>query len=272
MYGLLAFLVLLFTDICVAQAPQTRVNIQLLGPEQGLPSRNTRALAQDGRGFMWVATGQELWRYDGYSFQNFTGMLTRSIGSGTLINQIKTGPGGDIWVTHNIGVSIVDVLNLTCKTIKPSTALKSVDSQQHLDVFFDSDQNGWVSIPRGKLIKISKDFVPEALYTPPTNAGPAAGVGSQVTNLFLDRKGKQYAFSDGTFLDEIDDKGKLVKRTDLIGNDINLRPFRIFSVVQTSVDTLSIYFEQKKEGSTSGCGITLSKPNMLALLLIRTPR
>ncbi|MCE7070102.1 histidine kinase [Dyadobacter sp. CY327] len=245
LYGLLPFLVLLFADICVAQAPQTRVNIQLLGPEQGLPSRNTRALAQDGRGFMWVATGQELWRYDGYSFQNFTDMLTRSIGSGTLINQIKTGPGGDIWVTHNIGVSIVDVLNLTCKTIKPSTALKSVDSKQHLDVFFDNDQNGWVSIPRGKLIKISKDLVPEALYMPPTHAGQASGVASQVTNLFLDGKGKQYAFSDGAFLDEIDDNAKLVKRTDLIGNDINLRPFRIFSVVQVSADTLLIYFEQK---------------------------
>ncbi|WP_170916559.1 ligand-binding sensor domain-containing protein [Dyadobacter psychrophilus] len=244
-YGLLPFIFLFFTNICLGQAPQTRVNIQLLGPEQGLPSRNTRSLAQDGRGFMWVATGQELWRYDGYSFQNFTAMLTRSIGGGTLINQIKTGPNGDIWVAHNIGVSIVNPLDLTCKTINPSTPFKSVDSKQHLDIFFDSDQNGWVSIPRGKLIKINQAFAPVALYTPPTNAGQSVAIGSQVTKLFIDGKNRRYAFSDSTFLDEVDEKGNLVIRTKLLPKDMDSRHFSVFNVVQSGADTLLIYYNQK---------------------------
>ena len=109
---------------CIAQVPQTRVSIQLLGPEQGLPSRNIRCLAQDGRGFIWVASGQELWRYDGYTFQNFTETLTRSIGTRTLINQVCTTPDGSIWVAHNSGFSIVDPIYLTCKTVDPSRHLK----------------------------------------------------------------------------------------------------------------------------------------------------
>ncbi|WP_026629219.1 sensor histidine kinase [Dyadobacter alkalitolerans] len=244
-YGLLPFLFLIFTNICLAQAPQTRVNIQLLGPEQGLPSRNTRSLTQDGRGFMWVATGQELWRYDGYSFQNFTAMLTRSIGGGTLINQIKTGPKGEIWVAHNIGVSIINPLNLTCKTINPSASFKSVDSKQHLDVFFDRDQNGWVSIPRGKLIKINADYIPEALYTPPTEAGRSAAIESQVTKLFVIKNNRQYAFSDSTFLDEMDGNAHLLKRTNLLSQGIDSRQYGVFNVMQSGADTLQIYYRHK---------------------------
>lgn len=242
-YFLLSFIFLIESNICLGQAPQTRVNIQIFGPEQGLPSRNTRSLAQDGRGFMWVATGQDLWRYDGYTFQNFTAMLTRSLGGGTLINQIKTGPKGNIWVAHNSGFSIINPLSLTCKTIDASQFLKGVDSKQNLDVFFDGDQNGWVSIPRGKLIKVNKDYIPVALYTPPTDDGHLAAVGSQVTKLFVDDKNRRYAFSDSIFLDELDEKAKLVSRTNLLGKNINLRPFRIFNVVQSGADTLQIYYE-----------------------------
>ncbi|NIJ52431.1 sensor histidine kinase [Dyadobacter arcticus] len=221
------------------------MNIQLFGPEQGLPSRNTRSLAQDGRGFMWVATGQELWRYDGYNFQNFTAMLTRSLGGGTLINQIRTGPKGNIWVAHNSGFSIINPLDLTCKTIDPSKILKGVGSRQNLDIFFDNDQNAWVSIPRGKLTKINKDYLPVALYTPPTDAGHSAAVGSQVTKLFMDGKNRRYAFSDSTFLDEIDEKAYLVNRTNLLAEEMDSRHFSVFNVVQSDADTLQIYYKHK---------------------------
>lgn len=244
-YSLLPFVFLICLNPCYGQAPQTRVNIQLFGPEQGLPSRNTRSLAQDGRGFMWVATGQDLWRYDGYTFQNFTATLTRSLGGGTLINQIRTGPKGDIWVVHNSGFSIINPLDLTCKTIDPSRILKGVDSKQNLDIFFDHDQNGWVSIPRGRLIKINKDHVPVALYTPPTDTGHSDAVGSQVNKLFVDGKNRRYAFSDSTFLDEIDEKANLVRRTNLLGEHVDLRPFSIFNVEQSGADTLLIYYKQR---------------------------
>ncbi|WP_439581580.1 sensor histidine kinase [Dyadobacter bucti] len=228
---------------CLAQAPQTRINIQLLGPEQGLPSRNTRCLAQDGRGFMWVGTGQDLWRYDGYAFQNFTEMLTRSIGSRTLINQLRTGPAGEIWVAHNNGVSVVDPVQLTCTTIDPSRRIKGVDSKQYLDVFFDKDQNAWVVIPRGKLVKINKDHIPVAVYIPPAASPHVFSAENLVTRIFYDDQNNGYAVIDNTFLDEIDAKAKFARRINLLSENLRARGFRVFSVVQQDAEGLVIYYE-----------------------------
>ncbi|MCE7065043.1 two-component regulator propeller domain-containing protein [Dyadobacter sp. CY326] len=242
------FLFLLFQCCiytCFAQAPQTRVNIQLLGPEQGLPSRNTRSLAQDGRGFMWMGTGQDLWRYDGYTFQNFTDILTRSIGGRTLINQIRTGPKGNIWVTHNSGISIIDPVSLKCTTIDPARNWKGIDSKQNLDIFFDKEQNGWVAIPRGKLIKLGKDNLPVSLYTPPADSAQGPAIGSQVTQFFVDGQNNRYALNDSSFLDKISEEAKLIHRVNLLNKDLITKNFRVFSVVQFSMDTLTIYYEHR---------------------------
>ncbi|WP_221392160.1 two-component regulator propeller domain-containing protein [Dyadobacter sp. NIV53] len=234
---------------CLAQVPQTRVNIQLLGPEQGLPSRNTRCLAQDGRGFMWVGTGQDLWRYDGYTFQNFTGILTRSIGGSTLINQIRTGPEGSIWVAHNAGISIINPDNLTCTTINPSRHLKGADSKQHLDIFFDKKQNAWVAIPGGKLVRINRKLVADAIYTPNSGLEHRFSVESVVTNLFCDAGNHVYAYIEGNFLHEVNEKSKSSSRIDLLG-DLAARHLQVASVLQSGPDRVSIYYNQ--QGSKKG--------------------
>ncbi|WP_439559068.1 ligand-binding sensor domain-containing protein, partial [Dyadobacter sp.] len=230
---------------CPAQEAQTRVDIQLLGPEQGLPSRNTRCLAQDGRGFMWVATGQELWRYDGYTFQNFTSLLTRSIGGGTLINQMRTGPGGNIWLAHNNGISMIDPVNLHCATIDPSQNLKGTGTKQNLDIFFDNNHDTWAAIPGGKLVKISKKRVPVALYTPPANAGHLPAFESQVIRLFFDQQNNGYAFSGSAFLDVINANARFVRRINLLDNAHSSNEIVVSSIVQTDRAGLTVYYEKK---------------------------
>jgi streptogramin lyase len=230
---------------CIAQIPQTRVNIQLLGPEQGLPSRNIRCLAQDGRGFMWVATGQDLWRYDGYRFQNFTETLTRSIGSRTLINQVVTGPDGKIWVAHNNGFSIVDPMHLSCTTVDLSRDVKGVNSKQNLNIFFDKNKVTWVAIPRGRLIKINTDYIPEAVYTPPVNSSFPVSAESQVTLFFNDFQNNAYLFSENVFLDEISSKAQFTRRISLLSKELANMHFRVFSVVQQDAEGLNIYYRQR---------------------------
>jgi len=229
---------------CIAQVPRTRVNIQLLGPEQGLPSRNIRCLAQDGRGFMWVATGQDLWRYDGYTFQNFTETLTQSIGSRTLINQVRTAPDGKIWVAHNNGFSIVDPVHLTCTTFDLSRRIKGMDSKQNLNIFFDKEKNPWVAIPRGRLIRINKDYIPVAVYIPPGNSSLPFSAESQATFFFNDLQNNCYVFSGHDFVDEIDAKAKFTRRINLLSKELDKRHFRVFSVVRQDTDGLVIYYRQ----------------------------
>ncbi|WP_162242748.1 sensor histidine kinase [Dyadobacter sp. Leaf189] len=221
------------------------MNIQLLGPEQGLPSRNTRCLAEDGRGFIWVATGQELWRYDGYTFQNFTSLLTRSIGGGTLINQMRTGARGDIWLAHNNGVSVIDPVNLRCTTIDPSSNLKGAATRQNLDIFFDNNQDTWTAIPGGKLVKFSKKRVPVALYTPPASPGHSPAFESQVTRLFFDKQNNGYAFTGSTFLDKVDANARLIRRINLLDKAQLNSDIVISSLVQFAPGELTIYYEKK---------------------------
>nr|WP_295927746.1 sensor histidine kinase [uncultured Dyadobacter sp.] len=241
-FGLLLYVVQNCVIPCHAQAPKTRINIQLLGPEQGLPSRNIRSLSQDGRGFMWVGTGQDLWRYDGYTFQDLTGILTKSIGSRTLINQIRTGAGGDIWVAHNNGISIIDPFHFTCRTIDPSRYLKAVATKQNLDIFFDRKSNAWVAISGGRLVKIDRNAVPVALYTPPARPGILAR--NVVTKLLYDSQNNVYAYNESNFLDVISEKGNFVGRVDLLGAGQLSRHYNVASVVQSGTDELTIYYKQ----------------------------
>ncbi|MCE7042753.1 two-component regulator propeller domain-containing protein [Dyadobacter sp. CY312] len=254
---------------CNAQAPKTRINIQLLGPEQGLPSRNTRSLSQDGRGFMWVGTGQDLWRYDGYTFQNFTGILTNSIGSHTLINQIRTDSGGNIWVAHNNGVSIIDPIHFTCKTIDPSRYIKEVATKQNLDIFFDKKNNAWVALSSGRLVKLDKNAVPIALYTPPTDS--TNSIKSVVTKLLSDGKSNVYAYSEGNFLDVIGEKANLVRRITLLGSDLSAREWHVTGVVQSGTDGITIYYNHLGDKKSRMRKYFLSKQTFDPLLEADTP-
>lgn len=229
---------------CIAQAPQVRVNIQLLGPEQGLPSRNIRCLAQDGRGFIWVATGQDLWRYDGYTFQNFKEMLTRSIGNTTLINQVRTAPDGKVWVAHNSGFSVFDPFYLTCKTVDASRTIKVAEARQNLNIFFDKTGNAWMAIPGGRLIKVTKDCIPTAVYIPPPNPTQAMTAETQVVRFFNDPQNNCYVYSGGAFLNVIGPDAKLVRRIRLLLDRYESRGFSISSIVQEGSGGLRIYYRQ----------------------------
>ena len=228
---------------CMARLPETHVNIQLLGPEQGLPSRNIRTFSQDGRGFMWVGSGQELWRYDGYIFQNFTKILTRSIGGTPLINAIRTDAEGKIWVAHNSGISIIDPVSLTCSTINPSRSIHKDVSLQNLDIFFDNDQHAWVVMPMGRLVKLNKKWAPVALYTPFVDSKHPPR--SNPRKFFCDRKHNLYVYSEGNEVEVINPYAKLIRRIDLLDSRLSAAHFVVSGIAQPNSDGFLVYYQQK---------------------------
>ncbi|MCF2443332.1 histidine kinase [Dyadobacter sp. CY345] len=268
-FGFLLVVFQTYVFPCSAQAPKTRINIQLLGPEQGLPTRNTRSLSQDGRGFMWVGTGLDLWRYDGYTFQNFTGILTSSIGSRTLINQIRTGAGGNLWVAHNNGVSIIDPVNFTCKTVDPSRYIKEVVTKQNLNIFFDKKQNAWVSISAGRLVKIDKNAAPIALYTPPAYSGNT--IKSVVTKLFCDDQNNVFAYNESNFLDVINEKATLVRRINLMEAVHPGMHWRVANIVQSGPEGIIIYYKQPESTKSRMRKYFFAKQTFGPLLEVDTP-
>lgn len=63
--GLLILIFLLSRSVC-AQMPV--LTLEHLTTKEGLPSNDVWCLNKDRRGFLWIGTGRNLCRYDGYSF------------------------------------------------------------------------------------------------------------------------------------------------------------------------------------------------------------
>src|SRR5262249_18497872 len=103
-------LFILASPLCKLQAQPSiqDVNIQLIGPEQGLPDRNTRCIIQDKLGFLWVGTRTGLYRYDGYNFENYNRLLQeKNSESYTVIRDIKSDNKGRLWVAHENGLAVI---------------------------------------------------------------------------------------------------------------------------------------------------------------------
>jgi ligand-binding sensor domain-containing protein len=65
-------LVLIFCSSALLAQPQNYLFAHL-GLKDGLTQQNIGAVQQDARGFIWIAAGNTLQRYDGYHFLNFRG-------------------------------------------------------------------------------------------------------------------------------------------------------------------------------------------------------
>ncbi len=88
-----------------AAATQAAIPTQNLGREQGLPSAQVHAVAQDPSGIIWFAGPLGLTRYDGARMTDkgpADGLSTQGLRSLTL------GPDGKLWIGTDVGVDLLD--------------------------------------------------------------------------------------------------------------------------------------------------------------------
>jgi len=96
-----ALTVLLVLGLTAVNASAQRYRFRHFGPEDGLNSAVT-ALLQGGDGFLWVGTGNGLFRYDGAHFQRFG--MEDGLPSAT-VRCLKEAPDGAIWVVTGRGLA-----------------------------------------------------------------------------------------------------------------------------------------------------------------------
>ncbi len=81
------------------QAPRAPVAFEHLSVDQGLSQVAARAILQDRKGFLWIATENGLNRFDGYGFRIFKHRPDdpASLGSNTILS-LCAGDAGVLWV------------------------------------------------------------------------------------------------------------------------------------------------------------------------------
>ncbi len=103
--------------------------------EKGLSEAVVNEMMQDEEGWLWIATGYGLNRFDGFQFKNFyeeNGLLSNKVYS---LYQDKSGT---IWVGTGAGVNIIEDDSITTRP-----ELTSLESSVILDIYEDSRGEYW---------------------------------------------------------------------------------------------------------------------------------
>lgn len=248
---------LLCTALCLclfhlrAQVTEPRINIRLIGPDEGLLDRDARCIAQDSLGFLWVSTSSKLWRYDGYSFQNLTGLLTRTSGYITFINDVQKSPDNKIWVAHNNGISIINPTALTCASVDVSRPFPSqLSSKLAIKIHFTKNGQTWVALPGNNVVKTDERGKPLRLLTLPEGNTMAPFANRFINKFFQDNNQNGYLFSGTDFIDVVDKEGRFKQRIDLLNDTLRNSGFYAASAVTQGPDSLAIFYSRLNKKQT----------------------
>lgn len=124
-------LLLFLSEIAVAQVyPFRSYSI-----EKGLSEAVVNEMMQDEEGWLWIATGYGLNRFDGFQFTNYyeeNGLLSNKVHS------LYQGEDGTIWVGTGAGVNIIEDDSITT-----NPELSALGSSVILEIFEDSRGEYW---------------------------------------------------------------------------------------------------------------------------------
>lgn len=117
-----------------------------LDVENGLSQRSVLSIAQDGQGFIWLATRNGLNRYDGHAFRIYknvpgqTGSLANN-----YVNTLFCDARHQLWVGTNGGLDRYDAANDTFIHVSASAAAGKVVNA----ISQDRAGNMWIGTPTG---------------------------------------------------------------------------------------------------------------------------
>ncbi|GAB3925197.1 two-component regulator propeller domain-containing protein [Larkinella terrae] len=134
-------LLLVFIACWQSNAQTPTLTLELLTTKEGLPSNDIWCLNKDKQGFLWVGTGRNICRYDGYTFLRLDSLKLgycsgiASDSSGNVYASIATG-----------GLCRIDPGTLTVENILRNNFDDSDPTNDtHDRVFVDSHQQVWMS-------------------------------------------------------------------------------------------------------------------------------
>ena len=109
-YRLIVWLLSMLTWPALAQNPS--IKLEHLTTREGLPSNDVWCINKDRQGFLWIGTGRNICRYDGY---NFLRLDSLNLG---YCSGVSTNSKGDIYTSNDTkGLCKIDVKTLAVTTV-----------------------------------------------------------------------------------------------------------------------------------------------------------
>ena len=126
--------------------------------EEGLHHSFIYAINQDAEGYLWIGTGEGLYRFDGIDFKYFT--AADGLGD-NFITEIFRDEGGALWIGHQSGaLSVISENNI--RVIKETEEAQGAVT----DMTQDASGNVWAAVQHQGLLVLDEDRVPKPVPFP----------------------------------------------------------------------------------------------------------
>ncbi|HEX6891782.1 MAG TPA: two-component regulator propeller domain-containing protein [Chryseolinea sp.] len=186
-------LLILFSVTQYSIAQNQSLRFEHIGIEEGFANTFVTAILQDRKGFLWVGTGDGLYKYDGYSFTKYQyDPLDPNSLSQNLIYTIFEDKAGTIWTSSIEGLCKFDRSTETFTRYKPSP--DAIFSNPNI-YSINEDTNGmlWVGSTTGELCRFDRKtgkFLEESFDLDfdrlPSDTAPSIGY---INSIYKDQSG-----------------------------------------------------------------------------------
>ena len=149
-------------QITCLQAQVDNLGFERIGADQGLPNCIIKEIVEDRFGFLWLATCEGLFRYDGYEYKAYRHDVTDSTSlSNPSVRSLLEDQDGNLWVGTIDGLNLLDRRTGKFQLFKPSP--EETDTKvlnQVWKILEDSRGNMWIASNKSafKFDKQSKQF------------------------------------------------------------------------------------------------------------------
>jgi len=170
-----------------------------LNTDSGLPRNQVTDVLQDNVGYIWLATGEGLSRYDGYRFKTYNSKTSNL--EGNNIFAIYEDKSNKLWLATNKGVSLFNSKKKRFENFGLTDTLTTNKLNfKATNIFEDSNRNLWIGSSKGLFLfdrkqkKIDKNGFNHKLKNIIDK--------SHITDIFQDSRNRLWVstFSKGVFL------------------------------------------------------------------------
>ncbi|WP_367392590.1 two-component regulator propeller domain-containing protein [Lewinella sp. LCG006] len=134
---------LMVFSCCCSLGAQTRVTqFDQIGVPEGLPEGHAFDIVQDQIGYLWIASYEGLFRYDGQNAKGFTSSNGVELTNERITDLEPTDSNG-LWVATYKGLNYIDLRTGTCRQFLNTSERPNLFSDAHIQELIE-DQHGFL--------------------------------------------------------------------------------------------------------------------------------